>query len=164
MKRLSLCLISCLMVFVLAGCDWFSSPEKEFSGSGITITLNEKFTETETVLAPLYLVSLDHIFMGMRESKTLANQYGIYSLQDYIDAVLTNGGKSGTDTQSSDKDGATYMYAYYTNTAEGEEYGYMLVCMESSTYFYSMNFGCLEEDLEDSKEQYHKWADSIKVE
>lgn len=163
MKRLSLCLICCLFVFALAGCDWFSTPEKEFSGSGITITLNEDFNETETVLAPLYLVSLDDIFMGMRESKSLANQYGINSLQEYIEAVLTNGGKSNIETKTSDNDGATYVYAYYTNTADGEEYGYMLLCMESSTYFYSMNFGCLEENLEDSKEKYHKWADTITV-
>lgn len=164
MKKTIFTFICVFLAFATTGCDFFAPAEKEFSGSGITITLNDDFAVTETVLAPLYLVSLDHVFMGMRESKSLANAYDIYSLQDYATAVLTNGGKTDVSTYNSNETGATYIYAYYTSTVDGNDYGYMLVCMESSTYFYSMNFGCLEENLEDSKTIYHNWADTIIVE
>jgi len=163
MKKLLIATLCFLSVFALAGCDWFAPAEKEFSGSGMTITLNEDFSVTETVMFPLYLVSLRHIFMGSRESKALATSYGIASLQDYATAIMENGGHAGESTFDSDETGATYVYAYYTATVDTIEYGYMLVCMESATYYYSMNFGCLESNLEASKTQYHTWADTIVV-
>lgn len=163
MKKFLIALLGVLSVFSMAGCDWFGPAEKEFSGSGITVTLTEEFVLTETVIVPFYLVSVDHIFMGMRESKSTLSPYGITNLDEYILAVLENGGHPEESTFASDETGATYRYAYYTSTVEGIEYGYMLVCMESDTYFYSMNFGCLEPHLESNKTQYHEWADTIVV-
>ncbi len=164
MKKLMISMLAVLSVFSVLGCDLFGPAEKEFSGSGITITLNEDFVLTETVVSPFYLVSFDNIFMGMRESKSLVNDYGISTLQEYIDGVLETGGHGEEASYVSDENGATYVYAYYTANVDGTDYGYMLICMLSSTYFYSMNFGCLEKNLEDSKTQYHKWADTIVVE
>jgi len=163
MKKFMILMLCMISIFALTGCDLFGPKEEDFTGSGITITLTEDFEMQQTVMYPFYLVSLDHIFMGMRESKSSLNAYSINTLQEYADAVMTNGGHDGETTNQSDADGTTYIYAYYTATVEDIEYGYMLVCMESSTYFYSMNFGCLEKDLEDSKTQYHKWADTIIV-
>jgi hypothetical protein len=164
MKKIIITMLCILSVFAMVGCDLFGPADKEFSGSGITITLNEDFVLTETVISPFYLVSFDHIFMGMRESKSLVNDYGIDTLTEYIDGVLDNGGHGEEISYSSDETGATYVYAYYTATVDGTDYGYMLICMLSSTYFYSMNFGCLEKNLEDNKTQYHVWADTIVIE
>lgn len=163
-KILSTVVFIVVCFFLLLGVDIFEAEPKEFNAAGITITLNDDFIISESVVAPLYLVATDHIFIGMRESKSSINNAGIYNLQDYADAVLANNGHAGETTYESDDEGATYIYAYFTATVEDIEYGYMLICMKSDNYYYSMNFGCLEKNLEKFKAQYHEWADTIIVE
>ncbi len=161
MKKGFIWIVFLFAIFSLSAC---TAKEKEFSGSGITITLDTTFVEKDTVQVPFYLVSLDHIFMGMRETKSSLTSYGISSLSSYMDGVLSNGGKSSAEVLSYDEDGVSFLYAYYTNSVDGVEYGYMLVAMEGSSHYYSMNFGCLSKDLEDSKDQYLEWAQGIIVE
>ena len=162
MKKWVFALIAILSVGALSSCSLFGPDDKEFSGSGITITLNSTFAETDSVLAPLFVTSLKHIFTGLRESKTEAVSVGINSLDDYIDFVLANAGYSGYTTYESEN--GDYMYAYYSATVEEVDYGYMLICMEGENHYYLMNFGCYSDDLDDSKEQYIEWADTIIVE
>jgi len=162
MKKVVLMLLLVLSAITLTGCDLFKPAEKEFSGSGITITLNEDFSVTETVLVPFYLVSLDDIFMGSRESKSLFKNTTINSLQDYAEASLANAGHEDATIYESDSD-TDYIYAYYSATNDGTEFGYMLICMESDDYYYVMNLGCLNKDLEGNKEQYIEWANTISV-
>ncbi|MCK4551556.1 MAG: hypothetical protein KAU02_01470 [Tenericutes bacterium] len=160
MKKLILTLLCTFTLFAMTGCDLFEPEEKEFSEAGMTITLNEDFILTETVMAPLYLVSLDHIFIGLRESKDLVVSAGINNLQEYADTVLTIGGHPDETTYNSEGD-FTYIYAYYTASVDDIDYGYMLVCAEGDSYYYTMNFACLEDNLENNKELYIGWADSI---
>ncbi|WP_264230141.1 hypothetical protein [Acholeplasma laidlawii] len=158
MRKKILLVVTVLSLLLIAGC---SPSTKEFSGSGMTVKLNESFVEKEVIQAPLYLESQNHIFMGMRESKTDLASYGISNLEDYIEAILDNHGKSATVEVYEDED-ITYYYAYYTATVD-REYGYMLFVMEGESYFYSMNFGCLESNLDKNKTQYHNWAKTVIV-
>lgn len=163
MRKIILLLVLGLFGFMLTGCDLFAPEEKVFSGSGMTITLNEDFVETSTVLVPLYLASMDHIFMGDREAKSDFVDTTITNLTEYAEAVLEFGGYTDATVNQSEE-GYEYVYAYYSATVDGTEFGYMLICMESDNYYYIMNLGCLYEDLDDSKEQYIEWANTIVVE
>lgn len=150
-----------LMIFMitLSGC---SAKEKEFSGSGINISLTNEFFEQEVIQAPFYLESKNHIFMGMRETKAELSLYSIDTLSEYINAVLANGGVT-TEVYMKDNDDNSYMYAYYSTTVGEIEYGYMLIAMEGESHYYSMNFGCLNDKLDGYKDQYFKWAETISV-
>ena len=163
MKRFILMFVIGLFGFALTGCDLFAPEEKVFSGSGMTITLNDNFIETDTVLVPLYLTSMDHIFMGEREAKSLFVGTEIESLSDYAEVVLEYGGYTDSTVYQA-AEGYEYVYAYYSATVDDQEFGYMLICMESDSYYYLMNLGCLYDDLEDSKDQYIEWANTIIVE
>ena len=99
--------------------------------------------------------------MGLRESKSTINSYGIYTLNDYIDAVLENGGHPSATVYESEN--GEYMYAYYSATVEKVKYGYMLICMKGAQHYYVMNFGCLYDELADNKDQYIEWANTIIV-
>lgn len=145
-------------LLLLVGCG---PSTKEFSGTGMTIQLNDSFVEKEVIQAPLYLESMNHIFMGMRESKSDLAGYGIYDLEDYIEAVLNAHGKTATTHLYEDED-VKYYYAYYNATVD-REYGYMLFVMEGENHFYSMNFGCLESKLQGNKAQFQAWAKTVKV-
>jgi len=149
---------------MLVGCKSSSKDkEKTFSGSGLTITLNNTFFEKEVIQAQLYLESTDHIFMSLRETKTDLSNFQITTLDAYIKAVLNNANKTAT-VQTYEKDGISYKYAYFTSTVGEQKFGYMMLAQEGKDHFYSMNFGCLEKKLEDNKDLYTKWAKTIKVE
>jgi hypothetical protein len=159
-KKIFILVVFFIMALMLTACG--SNP-KEFSGSGISITLTDQFIEKEVIQAPLYLESTNHIFMGMRESKSELEIYNINTLRKYIDAVINNGNVNA-EVETFNEDGVEYLYAYYTATVSEIEYGYMLIVMEGQSHYYSMNFGCLQKNLDDYKDTYFTWAKTIIVE
>ncbi len=160
MKRGMLILSVFFFALILVGCK---SNEKTFSGAGVSITLNSSFVEKEVIQAPFYLESKDHLFMALRETKTDLSTYGIADLSSYIEAVLSNASKTAT-VETFEEGDLLYKYAYYTSTVGDQTFGYMLIVMEGENHFYSMNFGCLEDKLEDNKDLYFKWSKTITVE
>jgi len=162
MKKLFLVLVALLFTFGLTSCDLFGNEPLEFSGSGITITLDDSFQETDTMYVSFYLESFDYIFTGEREDKTLFSNTGIDNLEDYINAVLEYADNEDEEVILSEDE--TFYYAYYTASVDEDEFGYMLICMESDDYYYVMNFGCYENKLDDSKEQFFEWVDTIVIE
>jgi len=163
MKKLLFLVVLVFSLFALAGCSITRISDKEFTAAGITITLDNSFTQKEVVQAPLYLESLEHIFIGLRESKSSLFSYGIDTLAEYTQAVIDNAGHD-SEVLTFDEGGITFMYAYYEATVEDQDFGYMLICMEGASYFYTMNFGCLEKNLERNKDQYMDWIQTIIVE
>jgi hypothetical protein len=158
-KKIFIAAIFFVIVLTLTACG---SKPKDFSSAGITITLTEDFIEKEVIQAPLYLESMNHIFMGMRESKSELAVYNISTLRKYIDAVLANGNVNA-QIETFDEDGIYYLYAYYSATVSEVEYGYMLIVMEGQNHYYSMNFGCLNKNLDKHKDTYFSWAKTIIV-
>lgn len=103
--------------------------------------------------------------MGNVQSKAyLADQgYTNLTLFDYAELVLDSSNKDSAVNNYSDED-TYFKYAYYDNTVEGEDYSYMLVCMESDSKFYTMNFGCYTKNFnDDTKAMYLEWAKTIRV-
>lgn len=162
-KKTVLFIMIFVMTLSLASCG---AAEKEFSGSGMNVTLDETFIEKDVIQAPVYLESQKYIFMGIRETISSLSPYGIDDLESYVEAVLANNNHPDVDYQSmlDDEGNVLYYYAYYNATVEDMDFGYMLVAMEGETHYYTMNFGCLEDDLESSKDQFFTWAKTITVE
>lgn len=152
-------LVTVLSLFVLVGC---LDSKKEFSGSGITITLDNSFKKKEVIQFPLYIESTKNIFMGNRESKEELLRY-VSDLRSYTALVLQNNNRVAEILESEDDDNK-YYYAYYYWTNDGIDYGYMLVTMEGKDHYYTMNFACFEKDLEKNKTKFFKWIDTITVE
>lgn len=161
MRKKLMMVLAAFSVILLVGCK--SLEPKEFTGAGMTIELNDSFIQKEVIQAPLYLESPQHIFMGIRESKSELRGYGVSTTEQYIGAVLNAHGKTATVEQYNEGD-LSYYYAYYTATVNEQTFGYMLFVLEGESHFYSMNFGCLEKDLEKNKTQYNDWIKTITVE
>ena len=147
-------------MFALTGC---LKNAKEIEGSGISITLNSTFVEKEVLQVPFYLESTQHIFMGNRERKTDLSSAGVSTLEQYIEAVLSVGGKTAT-VEEYDEEDMHYLFAYYTSIVNEQDFGYMLVVMEGENHFYTLTFGCFENKLEGNKAQYTKWIKTATVE
>lgn len=162
MKRIFLVLNLMLFSLFLVGCE---PSEKTFTGVGISVTLDDSFIEKDVIQAPFYLESTKYIFTGMRESKLSLSTIGVFSLIDYIETVLSVNGKGSVSPEMKldDDDNVMYYYAYYNNSVEDMNFGYMMIAMEDDSNFYTMNFGCLEEEFDDNKDQFFEWASSIEV-
>lgn len=140
----------------------FLSEPMEFSGSGITITLNDNFLEGTSDAVDFFLESTNHLFMGNRESKEDLTEYDIFTSEDYIEAMM-DGIETASDIEFYTDDETEFYYAYYTSTVDGDTFGYMIVVMEGDHYFYAMNFACFANRLEKNKAQYLTWAKTIRV-
>lgn len=154
-----------MLIGLLSGCGLFSAKPKEFSESGMTITLTDDFAASENVMAQMYVVSKDHIFMGNGESKSTLSGYGYnnLSLNDYIGLVLS-ASKKEAEVKSYSDDDTNFLYAYYQSTVEGKDYSYMLICMQGKDKFYAMNLGCFTKNFNDkTKDTYMEWAKTIRV-
>ena len=161
MFRKSLTLLGCFMLFFsLTACI---AQEEVFTGEGITVTLTDAFYEVSVEGVPFYLESYNHIFMGLSESKSSLESYGVHDLESYMDAVLDASTKT-LEVFSYDQDGITFLYGYYTATVDENDFGYMIVVMEGTDYYYTMNFGCFEKNLEKNKSLFMDWAKTIVVE
>lgn len=160
MKKIVSLFLALCCVLSLTAC--FDS-SKEYSGAGITVTLPDNFVEKEVVQAPFYLESTSHIVMGNGEGKSTLSGMGVSTVNQYIKAVLKASSKTAEVSSFTEGD-ISFDYAYYTSTVESETFGYMIVCLEGSQKFYSINFGCREKNLEKNKETYLKWAKTIVVE
>lgn len=162
MKRIFLVLNLMLFSLFLVGCG---PSEKTFTGVGISVTLDDSFIEKDVIQAPFYLESTKYIFTGMRESKASLATVNVYTLDDYIETVLSVNGKGSVtpEVKRDEDDNILYYYAYYHNSVEDMNFGYMMIAMEDDSNFYTMNFGCLEEEFDDNKDQFFEWASSIEV-
>lgn len=150
-------------VFLLVGCNM--GPEaKTFEGSGITVELTEAFIEKDVIQAALYLESTQHIFMGNPEDKALVVAYGADTLDEYIELVLQVSNKSDSEILHYEDDDTEFYYAYYENSVSGQDFGYMLICMEGEDNYYTLNFGCRLNKFEGNKEQFLAWGKTIVVE
>ena len=78
-------------VFLLAGCQFFSTPDKEFSKAGMSITLTSDFAETEVVTQTATYQSKDSVVMALKEEFTLFEELGISSdmtLGEYAELIF----------------------------------------------------------------------------
>jgi len=159
MKKLLFFFVLLFSLFALVGCTVNS--KKGFSTAGMTINQDNTFNQKEMIQEHLYIESLEQVSMG-RESKSSLFYLGIKTLAEYTQSVFTNAG-CDSEVLTFDEEGITFMYTYYNATVEDQDYGYMLICMESANYFYTMNLGCLEKDLEGNKDQYIDWIKTISL-
>lgn len=163
MRKIVVVMLTLILGLSLTGC--FGSKEKEFEGTGLKVTLNSSFKETEYLGIQMALQTKDHIFTSLRESKSLLAQYGVDNLEEYFNAVLSSKNYTAELNEQKDENGKVqFLYGYYGATVDSQDFGYMLVVLEGEDYMYTVNFGCFKKNLEKNKEQYLDWAKTIVVE
>ncbi len=148
----------------LVSCRLFSSKEKEFTKAGITITLTDRFVESENINAQLYLISNNIMVAGNRETKTQITLYfGELKVEEYAKRVLKNAGQTGTIELYEDEE-ITFAHTSYTATVDTQDFSYLLVCLKSENYYYTINFACFTSKFESYKDTFMSYAKTIRVE
>ncbi|MGM9680466.1 MAG: hypothetical protein ACI3XR_03065 [Eubacteriales bacterium] len=157
---LILCTVTLLTTLALASC---SENTKEYSSSGITVTLPDSFVEKELIGYTYYLQSTDVIFAAVKEefsAATLIPGFKDYTLKQYADLVVTANLLTGIATVE-ETDGLTYLT--YEKDVSGQTYFYIAPVFKGSDAFWLVNFGCFASDKDEYSEKFIEWAKTIKV-
>lgn len=163
-KIISLVLFLAMMISVFAGCG--SSEEKEISSNGFTVTLpgNAKEMDQSLGYTVCYQVGNDVVVAAVEESKSSLQDMGLLenaTVEDYAALVAEVNGYSADDIKTiTDTD---IPYFEYSSTVSDVEYKYMGVCYESEDAFWFVNFGTKSDKFDSVKEDFVRWAKSVKV-
>lgn len=136
-----------------------SNGPKEFSGSGMTITLTKAFEEVEYQGFTQCYESREAVVFMLKEEFSLVPGLEDYTLEDYADLVLSS---NSIDAEVKTENGV--MYFTYTSAPDGTTFYYMATLHKSSDAFWLIQFATPES----MKDEYHslflEWAASVEFE
>ena len=148
-------------VFLLAGCQFFSTPDKEFSKAGMSITLTSDFAETEVVTQTATYQSKDSVVMALKEEFTLFEELGISSdmtLGEYAELIFQTNAITSTVEE---KEGLTCFR--YQKEINGKEMTYFAVVEKGSDAYWLFQFSCESKNYEKLEKSFIEWAKTIKI-
>lgn len=163
-KIISLVLFLAMMVSVFAGCG--SNEEKEVSSNGFAVTLpgNAKEMDQSLGYTACYQVGNDIVVAAIEESKSTLQSLGLAeeaTVDDYASLVAEVNGYSADDLKTIT--GTDIPYFEYSSTVSGVDYNYIGACYEADDSFWFVNFGTTASKFDSVKEDFEKWATSVKV-
>lgn len=132
---------------------------KTFYSNGISITLTDKFIETDVENFTVAYDSKNVAVFALEEPFTLADGFEEYTLEEYAELVIET---NNLDTSKIDTyDGLTYFTHQYENTDTNETYQYYSYVYKTDEAFWLVQFATLEENTQDYVESILTWAKSI---
>lgn len=163
-KIVSLVLFIAMMISVFAGCG--SSEEKEVSVNGFAVTLpaNAKEMDQSLGYTACYQVGNDIVIAAIEETKSSLQSLGLAedaTIDDYAALVAEVNGYNADDITKIN--GTDIPYFEYSSTVSGVDYKYIGACYESDDAFWFVNFGTTASKYDSVKEDFERWAASVKV-
>ena len=159
-------LISSIILGSVAGYtatnNYFDNNEpksKEFSDSGMTITLTDEFEKTEIANFTAAYASDDVIIFALKEDFTLAEGLEELSLEEYAEIVME---ANAIDSASIKNDGGiTYFDYVFYNTETKQTFKYYTYVFKTHDSFWVVQFATFEDSHEKYESQIKDWAASI---
>ena len=136
--------------------------DKTFTSHGVSITLTEKFGETEVFSQTVAYQSKDVAVFMLKESFDLFPDAENYSLEQYAKMVISLNHKETDGVKT--KDGLTYFEYDYLDVANDRVNHYFAYVFKSDDAFWLVQFALLEKNVEKYDEHIEKWAKSVKFE
>lgn len=184
MKKVLVYILMLISVVFISGCgDSFTKKEQDdfkeeimnelkvdklFQGTGVFVTLDSSFVEYESDVWDMYLYNGEFAFMSQRISKQSnlnGMSYSQLTLKQYFQLVMTTNNFESYIYEEKTIYGDDLLYCYIkTRDANAElDYGYMMMVMESDSFFYTMNLSCDHEQLDTNKALFERYGKSISV-
>ena len=150
----SLALAIAMALSTFIGCSLLEPDEKVFTKAGLSITLDESFTEQDIVTQTAYYVSLEVIVTTLTESDPSIDDY---TVEQYAELVCNVNNLSNSEIVA--KDG--YAEFDYEKTVNGKDYYYYARCLKNGTDFWLIQFACETKNKAEHIPSFEKWAGSI---
>lgn len=136
--------------------------QKNFSDSGMNITLTDDFVKSDVGGYTAIYNSTDIAVFALKEEFALLDGFEDYSLDDYAEMV-----KKANNVQSSNvktENGLTGFEYDALNTETQVEYHYFTYVYKSTDAFWFVQFCTATEDKDIYAEQITQWAQSVSFE
>lgn len=164
MKKLVALAVLFVMVVTLTACGGhvYDADPKEFTTSGMTITLTEAFREITLERYTVCFDSSEVAVFGTRESFTAQGGFADITLEDYAIMVYNNNATKGP-SDITEIEGLTTMEYAFLNEAENVTYCYFLSMYRGATAFWLIQFACEESLYEEYRPYFIEWAKTVDV-
>ena len=156
-KFLSLLLISFLVVSMLS-CNLFEPEEKVFEKAGLSMTLNEDFTEKDHVSYTAVYVSTKIEVCTLKEDFESLNLSKDTDTNEYAKLVIQ---ANKLTCEPTTKDGLTYFQ--FEKEVKGKNFTYYGFVYKGSDAFWLVQFGCESDKTEKYEDDIFKYAKSVTV-
>lgn len=151
-----------IIIGTISGLSSGCNPDKkDFSVDGMTITLTEEFKEMDEA-AGEYNAAYGTDDVGVlviKEEFTLAEDFGDYTLDEYVDLVLYANNKSGITVKK--EDGLTYFEYEEKSDVNQLVYTYRIYVYKSNDAFWMLQFYSLKGDFDEYSDSFKTWASSV---
>lgn len=146
----------CSLCF-LCGC---AANPKNFSLSGLTITLTDDFEVGKANAFDIYIKSEDVIFTAVEETTSELEYagYEISSLSDYADEIIKLNSASSSSLQTRND----YKYFVTKKTVSGASYTYVHCIFKNADAYWVCEFACKTKNYDKLDDKILSWADTIK--
>lgn len=135
---------------------------KEFSSNGMTITLTNRFVETQmegytvcydSKIAAVFLIKDDFSLMEGLEN---------YTLEQYAEVVLGNSGLN-SDIELQSEQGVMYVENVRTNPQTNDTYYFFTTLHKTSDAFWIVEFATPDNNIQQYHQTFLEWAKTFKV-
>lgn len=162
-KKGTLVLIAAVIIGLVIGFgsvlleDAFVSPQ-DFTVHDMTITLDDSFQEEEYDALTRCFASGNVAVLTLEEPFSLAEGLEDYSLEQYGDLVIQSNNMA--DAQLKTENGVTYFT--YTSDVSGTAYYYFATVHKGNDGFWLIQFATEEAQAEKYREDFFRWAASVR--
>lgn len=134
---------------------------KEFSASGMTLTLTNEFAQEDFEEFTAVYSSEEVAVFTYKDAFNAFEGLEDYTLDQYMDIVL-EGNTLSSDIDMKEKDGLIYAVYDYTNPSTKNTHRYFLYVYKASDAFWIIQFATLTELADAYEEKIVEWAKSVK--
>ena len=132
---------------------------KIFSSNGMTITLTDEFRETDIENYTVTYDSKNVAVFALKETFTLADGFGDYTLEQYANLMIQANNLSSTGIKTAD--GLTRFEYDFTNPETNNCYKYFSYVYKTNDAFWLIQFATLNENVDGYAQQITDWAKSV---
>ncbi len=159
MKKFLSLLFAVVMLVSLTSC--MTASPKDFTCEGMTVTLTDRFKETEYEGYTVCYGSPDVMVIVLKESFSLQAGLDQMTLDEYAKLVLqANASKSPSEITK--HEGFQSMEYDFLNEKENQTYSYFSTMFKGPDAFWLIQFACKTEDYDANKDTFLTYANSIK--
>lgn len=158
MKKLLSLILAMTLLLAFTSCA--TAQPKEFSSSGITLTLTNAFKEnTQAGYTVCYDSAKAAVFI-LKESFSIQAGIENMTLDEYAELVRqSNASKSPSAIET--QDGFRTMEYDFLNETENQTYSYYCTMFKGPDAFWLVQFACKKGDYDSYKETFLEWAKTV---
>ena len=157
-----LLLFAALVTMVSCNKKVYEADAKEFTSNGLTITLTDAFVEKKQEGYTVCYDSKAVAVIALKESFSLQAGVKDWTLEYYADLIKTSNSKHSPSNPVKVGDRMVMEYTFY-NPDTDITYHYYTCMYKGSDAFWTIQFTCDVNEIDEYKPYMVEWADSVSV-